>query len=100
MFQNEFTLTGRIKFIETKLANSGNTILTATLGRGSKEKGYENYKIKAFKDVAEEMAFIEQGTAITVIGWLSQDNWEKDGKKYSQVILNVKSYEIYEEEQA
>lgn len=99
MFKNEFTLTGRIKFIETKKTSNDNVILNATLSRGSKEKGYENYKLRAFKENAEELSFVEPNTAITVNGWLSQDNWEKDGKKFSQVIINVKSWEIYEEEQ-
>lgn len=100
MFKNEFILSGRIKYIDTKTANNGNMILNAQLSNGNKEKGYNNFKIRAFKETAEEMAFIEPNTAITCMGWLSQDNWEKDGKKFSQVIFNVKSYEIYEEEQA
>lgn len=101
MFENEYKLTGRIKYIETKTANNGNMILNAQLSNGNKEKGYNNFKIRAFKEIAEEMAFIEPNTAITCMGWVSQDNWEKDGKKFSQVIFNVKSYEEYiSEEQA
>lgn len=97
MFENEFTLSGRIKFKEKKYTANGNIILTAVLGRGSKEKGYENYKIKAYKDVATELDFVEDGTAITVNGWISQDNWVKDNIKHSNVIFNVKQWSEYKD---
>lgn len=96
MFENEFTLTGQIKFKEKKYTSNGNVILNAVLGRGNKEKGYENYKIRAFKDNAQELEFVEEGTVITIKGWISQDNWEKDGKKYSNVIFNIKFWEEYQ----
>lgn len=98
MFENEFTLTGKIKFKEKRFTPNGNVILNAVLGRGSKEKGYENYKIRAFKEVANELEFVEDGTAITVKGWISQDQWEKEGKKNSVVIFNVKCWEEYKEQ--
>lgn len=96
MFANEFKLTGKLKFIEDHQTNNGNLIVTAVLGRGSKEKGYENYKIKAFKDVATGLLYVEENTVITVTGWITQDNWEKDGQKFSKVVFCVKSFEEYE----
>lgn len=98
MFKNEVKLTGRIKFIDTKATSNGKVILNAVLSRGTKEKGYENYKIRAFKDLVDEIACIEPNTAITIDGWLTQDNFEKDGKKISVTWINVKSWELYEEE--
>lgn len=99
MFENIFKLTGRIKFGELKTTSNGNQIFNAVLGRGSKEKGYENYKIRAFKENAKELTFVEDGSVITVSGWISQDCWESDGEKYSKVIFNVKEWEEYKEEE-
>lgn len=99
MFENIFKLTGRIKFGELKTTINGNQIFNAVLGRGSKDKGYENYKIRAFKENAKELTFVEDGTVITVSGWITQDNWESDGAKYSQVIFNVKEWEEYKLEE-
>ena len=98
MFENQYTITGRIKFREYKETSNGNKVLNATLSRGSKEKGYENYKIRAFKDNATELNFLDDNEAITIKGWISQDNWEKDGQKFSKVIFNVKEWEAYTEE--
>ena len=97
MFKNEFKLTGKLKFLADHQTNNGNLIVTATLGRGSKEKGYETYKIKAFKDVATELLYVEENTVITVTGWITQDNWEKDGQKFSKVVFCVKYFEEYKE---
>lgn len=98
MWKNQIEITGAIKFIDPKQTSNGNLIVNATLSRGSKEKGYENYKIRAYKENAEELCYIEAGTVITIKGWLSQDNWEKDGKKYSQVFINIKSWDEYKED--
>lgn len=98
MFKNEFTLTGKLKFPETRTTSNGNLIFSAILGKGNKEKGYENYKIKAFKEVAKELMYIGDGQLITVTGWISQDNYEKDGKKISNVIFNVNQWEEYTSE--
>lgn len=97
MFENTIKITGRIKFREVKETSQGNKILNATLSRGSKDKGYENYKIRAFKDNATELSFLDDNEAITITGWISQDNWEKDGQKFSKVIFNVREWEEYKE---
>ncbi len=98
MFENIFSLTGVIRFQDLKVTANDNKILNAVLSRGNKEKGYENYKIRAYKNNALELNHVQSGTIITITGWLSQDNWERDGEKYSNVILNVKEWAEYRDE--
>lgn len=99
-FKNEFTLTGRISFGKMVTTKNDNKIFNCQLSNGSKEKGYNNFKLRAFKENAVNLADAPDGTVITAKGWLTQDKWEDEkGNKRSIVILNLKSFEPYEDKE-
>ena len=73
---------------EVTFGNSGTAILNLSIAHNTKIKEKEEvsfFDVVAFGKHAEYVAdFAVKGAAVTIIGRLHQDKWEKDGKKYSR----------------
>lgn len=87
MTQNFVTLSGRIAFepkvFETKSGGKiANIVLNVYDGKGKDDKPkYFGMNVKTFdKDIAESFVNLGKGSDIVVLGKLSEDTYEKDGK--------------------
>ena len=45
--------------------------------------------VKAFKDTASRCASLRKGEMVCVEGRMKQEDWERDGKKHSRLVLNA-----------
>jgi single-strand DNA-binding protein len=75
---------------ETRSTNSGKTIATVRLAVNNPLN--ENDSLFIDVDVWEKQAefvtnHVKKGSAISVIGRLKQDSWEKDGQKRSKILV-------------
>lgn len=95
METNKVELVGRVNFIaEPKSTANGSLILTVLLSKKKYNKDeYDSFRLKLFGDVAHKFADgIKKGDNVQVVGRLSTDSYEKDGKKISTTEVIVNSY--------
>lgn len=91
---NVVTLTGRVA-VDPELRYTGNGkalcnfSICTTEGWGEKEQTYF-FDCVAWSHTAEYLAnYAKKGTALTIMGKLQQQRWEKDGQKHSKVVISV-----------
>ena len=95
METNKVELVGRVNFIaEPKSTANGGLILTALLSRKKYNKEeYDSFRLKLFNDTAHKFGDgIKKGDTVQVIGRLSTDTYEKDGKKTTTTDIVVNSF--------
>ena len=97
---NNISIIGRTtKDIELRYTTTGIAVATFSIavndGFGDKKKVYF-FDVQAWKKIAENISkFVSKGDKIGVFGSLQQQRWEKDGKKYSKVIINAFGVEFF-----
>lgn len=98
---NNVTLIGRLaKDAATK--EVGSTTLTSLLiaVNSSYKKNEEwlnevsYFDVNAWKLSEKLCALLVKGKAIAITGTLKQERWEKDGQKYSRVVINSNSIQL------
>lgn len=64
--------------------------------KGDNWEDYANYfTVEIWGKTAENLKpYLVKGQMIAVDGYLKQDRWEKDGKKYDRIIINADSVEL------
>ena len=85
----------------TTLAN-GNGLLNFSIAVNRSKKQGEQWvdevsylNFTCFGKLADNMKnFIKKGTKVCVTGYIKQDRWEKDGKKYSELKLIAENIEL------
>ncbi len=100
---NSVVLVGRLtRDAELKYASTGNAILSISIAVNySKKEGEQwiseaNYfDVSYFGKPAEAVAkYLTKGKQIAVQGALKQNRWEKDGQKFSRVVIQASSLEL------
>lgn len=97
---NEVKLSGKLYRPELKATPSGMVLAKFSIGNTKKVKGEfvtNFFNCVCFKDVAEQVSQLPEKAKINIEGILTQDRWEKDGKKMSIVKIIVNK--IYSEAQ-
>lgn len=95
MAVNHLTYQGRLtKEIEKRTTQSGISNVQFTLAWSEKYKETEDkcfLRCKAWRGTADfiDRYMHDKGTEVLVEGKLGTEEWEKDGQKYSQTVLNV-----------
>jgi single-strand DNA-binding protein len=89
-FTNQLAIDGNLtRDGEVTFTGGGTAVLNFSIAHNAKIKEKEEvhyFDVVAFGKHAEYVAdFAVKGASVTVIGRLTQDRWEKDGKKYSRV---------------
>ena len=95
METNKVELVGRVNFIsEPKTTSGGGTILTVLLSKKKYNKEeYDSFRLKLFNDTAKKfIKEVKKGNTIYVLGRLSSDEYEKDGKKVTTTDVVVNEY--------
>lgn len=95
METNKVELVGRVNFIsEPKTTSGGGVILTVLLSKKKYNKEeYDSFRLKLFNDTAKKfIKEIKKGNTIYVLGRLSSDEYEKDGKKVTTTDVVVNEY--------
>lgn len=100
---NRATLIGRLtRDAELAYTPGGMAIATMAIAiNRSAKKGEQwideaNYfDVKVFGKTAENLKqYLTKGKQIAVDGYLHQDRWEKDGQKFSKVIIHANDIEL------
>jgi single-strand DNA-binding protein len=80
-----------LKYLPNGTALATNTI-AVTDGFGDNEKTFF-FDLKAFGKTAENLNnFFKKGEKIAISGKITQETWEKDGKKNSKVVVFVSEF--------
>lgn len=99
MESNKVELIGGVNYIaEPKSTANGGLILTVLLGKKKYNKEeYDSFRIKLFGDTAHSFAdTIKKGDRVRIIGRLSSDTYEKDGKKVTTMEVVANSFDKVE----
>lgn len=75
---------------ESRNTNSGKTVATFRLAVNNpiSEKDVVYIDVDTWEKQAEFVGnYVKKGSAVSVIGRLKQDSWEKDGKKMSKILV-------------
>lgn len=99
METNKVELIGTVNFIaDPKTTTGGGIILTALLSKKKYNKEeYDSFRLKLFNDTAKKFAnTIKKGNKVYILGRLSSDTYEKDGKKVTTTDIVVNNFEQVE----
>jgi len=78
----------------TQAAKAVGNISIAVNNRFNKDEAYF-FDCTAWGRVAELAGeYLRKGSKVGIVGSLQQQRWEKEGKKYSKVIINVEQLEF------
>ena len=88
---NNVTLIGRVtEDIELRTTTNGTSVVNFTLAARRNKEETDFIDCKAWKGTADYLStYIHKGNRIAITGRLEQERWEKDGKKYSKVLVVV-----------
>jgi single-stranded DNA-binding protein len=95
METNKVELVGTVSFItEPKTTSGGGVIVTALLGKKKYNKEeYDSFRLKLFNDTAKKFINnVKKGDKVYILGRLSSDTYEKDGKKVTTIDVVVNDY--------
>ncbi|WP_072225729.1 single-stranded DNA-binding protein, partial [Campylobacter coli] len=92
---NNITIGGRLTAdAELRHCNQGSIICTFTLANNRKYKEIENstyIEVSLFGSFANAMhPYLKKGISVDVVGELTQDTWEHEGKIYSKHRIKAK----------
>lgn len=95
-YTNEIALTGRVVSADEKTFDSGKKVTTLKIahnfGKGKDDKKRAIFpRVIVFGDITEDL--LKKGAPILVKGYLAQNNFERDGKKYFGQVINANSVE-------
>ena len=89
---NNVVITGNMVADTTlKYTQSGKAIanLTLAVSRRFNKDETDFFDVQLWGKIAEVAAgYLRKGSKVGIIGSLQQQRWEKDGKKFSKVIIN------------
>lgn len=101
---NKTILIGRLtRDAEIKYTTSGTAIATCSIAVNASRKDQSGnwvdevnfFDVTLFGKAAENLkAYLLKGKQIAVEGHLKQDRWEKDGQKYSKVVIIADSVQL------
>lgn len=92
MKPNNFELTGRVNWIETKMLNSGNFMTKILLSKKKNKEDYESFNITFFDTETEKTAenlgeYVDKGDYIHCEGKLSMNKYTLAGKERTETQL-------------
>ena len=89
---NSATLCGRIG--KDPEVHGKVTTVSIAVGGGDKKDGGKWpthwFDLKAFGEVADQLAGMKKGESLRIKGELCQESWEKDGQKRSKVVVIIR----------
>ena len=99
---NKVCLMGRLtKDPEYSMTTAGNAVVKFSLAVRQTAEKTEFFDIVAFKNTAEHVRkWFRKGQLCGITGKLSQNVWEKDGKKYSKVEVIIEEIDFAGEKKA
>ena len=89
---NNVVITGNLtKDVELKNTQSGKSVanMSVAVSRRFNKDETDFFDVQLWGKIAEVAAeYLRKGSKVGIIGSLQQQRWEKDGKKFSKVIIN------------
>lgn len=94
---NSISIIGRLtRDPEIKYTTEGKAILSAGIAVNHYKKDDSSFfEWKMFGKPAESVKqYLSKGKQIAIEGYLKQERWEKDGEKFSRVVIIVENLEL------